>query len=212
MANFTADKVTVSLKGISLFQPLSFEVRPGKVLAIMGPSGRGKSSLLSYIAGSLQQPLVGSGQLKVDARNIETLAIEQRKVGLLYQDDLLFPHMTVGENLLYACSQKVSKMQRVQVVRSSLTNVSLNGFFDRFPETLSGGQRARVSLLRTLLSEPEVILLDEPFSKLDKSLRGEFRNFVFEMIKQKQIPCILVTHDRDDAPMDSTILNLEVFS
>jgi putative thiamine transport system ATP-binding protein len=209
MANFIADNVTVSINGRPLFQPLSFEVRAGKVLAIMGPSGSGKSSLLSYMAGTLQAPLVGMGSLKIENQNIENLAIEQRKVGLLYQDDLLFPHITVGENLLYALSRKGSKAQRIQRVKTSLKNVALENYFARLPETLSGGQRARVSLLRTLLSEPKIILLDEPFSKLDKSLREEFKNFVFTTIERQQIPCVLVTHEKDDLPQGSELIDLE---
>ena len=211
MANFFANSIVVSIKGRPLFQPLSFEVRPGKFLAIMGPSGSGKSSLLSYMAGSLQLPLMGSGQLKIENKNIENLSIENRKVGLLYQDDLLFPHMTVGDNLLYAISRKGSKTERIQTVLTSLTKVDLGSYFERLPETLSGGQRARVSLLRTLLSEPKVILLDEPFSKLDKTLRNEFKKFVYGAIERQQIPCVLVTHDKDDAPTDSDFLNLEAF-
>ena len=211
MANFFANSIVVSIKGRPLFQPLSFEVRPGKFLAIMGPSGSGKSSLLSYMAGSLQLPLMGSGQLKIENKNIENLSIENRKVGLLYQDDLLFPHMTVGDNLLYAISRKGSKTERIQTVMTSLTKVDLGSYFERLPETLSGGQRARVSLLRTLLSEPKVILLDEPFSKLDKTLRNEFKKFVYGAIERQQIPCVLVTHDKDDAPTDSDFLNLEAF-
>lgn len=206
---FEAKNVEIKIKGLSLFKPLSFTVQPGEVVAIMGPSGSGKSSLLSYIAGSLAPPLFGSGQILIEDQDISSFVIEKRRVGILYQEDFLFPHMTVGENLLFSLNNSGSRKLRILEVESALTNVGLRDFFQRLPSSLSGGQRARASLLRTFLSKPKLILLDEPFSKLDKVLRVSFREFVYEQLIQLRIPSVLVTHDSEDIPSGAKVISLE---
>lgn len=203
MSVFRAMNISISINDKSLFKNLSFEVKPGEVFAVMGASGSGKSSLLNYIVGSLPSTLQASGQLFLDDRRIDHLKIEDRKVGILYQDDLLFPHLNVGENLLFAMKEPQDRKSRINIVDTNLEKAGLAGFFNRKPGTLSGGQRARVGALRTLLSNPKLILLDEPFSKLDKSLRSNFRDFIFTELKQQKIPCVIVTHDLDDIPAGS---------
>ncbi len=141
-------------------------------------------------------------------RRIDQLPIENRKVGILFQDDLLFPHLSVGDNLLFAIKDPKDRVSRMNLVESKLQSAGLSDFFSRMPSTLSGGQRARVGALRTILSKPELILLDEPFSKLDKSLRSSFRAFVFEELKHQNIPCVLVTHDVDDIPYGSNRIEM----
>ena len=202
------ENIFIEFNNKPIFSPLSFEVKSGQVLAISGPSGSGKSSLLSFIAGSLQKPLVGFGKIVLNDVRIDVLPIGTRQVGILFQDDLLFPHFTVGENLLYGISGNKTKKERLELARASLQKVGLDSFFNRSPATLSGGQKARVSLLRSLLSEPKLILLDEPFSKLDKSLRVEFREFVFNEILKLSIPCLLVTHDENDIPENAAMVQL----
>ncbi|MFM5208475.1 MULTISPECIES: ATP-binding cassette domain-containing protein [Aeromonas] len=187
----------------------ALQVAPGEVLTLMGPSGCGKSSLLAALAGVLPAsgPLRLEGNVTLGARRLTQLPPQARRIGMLFQDDLLFDHLTVAENLMFGmpASVKGHRARREKAV-TALAQVDLTSQADKLPEALSGGQKARVSLLRALLAEPEALLLDEPFSRLDKPLRAAFRELVFAQIKVLAIPAILVTHDADDAP--GTILQL----
>ncbi|MBL4645987.1 MAG: ABC transporter ATP-binding protein [Hyphomicrobiales bacterium] len=176
------------------------DVRPGDILTIMGPSGCGKSTLLSYIGGFLDRAFDGRGAIQLNGLAIDTLPAEKRHVGILFQDPLLFPHMSVGQNLLFAVppSQK-GVAHRKQLAETALEEVGMAGMFDRDPATLSGGQKARIALMRVLLSEPKALLLDEPFSKLDADRRAQLRETVFALAKSRNLPVLLVTHDSDDA-------------
>lgn len=175
-------------------------VHPGEVLTIMGPSGSGKSTLLAYIGGFLDRAFAGMGGVQLNGKSIENLPAEARHVGILFQDSLLFPHMSVGQNLLFAISptQKDIKLRRSNA-EAALEEVGLEGLFDRDPATLSGGQKARVALIRVLLSSPKALLLDEPFSKLDADRRSSIRKIVFDLAMARNLPVLLVTHDEDDA-------------
>ena len=180
---------------------LSAEVAKGEVLTVMGPSGAGKSTLLQAIAGQLQAPFSIAGQIKTNGVVINDIDAHLRKVGIMFQDALLFEHMTVGENIAFAMpadKQKNKQMKR-DAINELLAAVDLDGIADRAVNTLSGGQQARVSLIRTLASQPDVVLLDEPFSKLDVALRGQIRSWTFSQLKARKIPAVLVTHDKDDA-------------
>jgi putative thiamine transport system ATP-binding protein len=199
--------VSLSLRGQKLFQPFSMTVAAGDVVTFMGPSGSGKSSLLSFVGGDLANAFAVDGEVILNGQSVLTLAPERRKMARLFQDDLLFPHMTVGENLLFAVPH-MEKAERLAMVHTALQRAELAGFADRAPHTLSGGQRQRVALMRALLAKPHAILLDEPFTKLDKALRGQMRDYVFNHIKARGIPAILVTHDRDDAPPGGRVLEI----
>lgn len=177
---------------------LNEEIQGGEVLTIMGASGSGKSTLLSWIAGMLPSAFDAQGELFLNAQNITHTPSHQRRIGLLYQDPLLFPHLSVGGNLAFAMP-KGNKQQRQQEIKDALSQVGLTEMAKRHPHSLSGGQQARVALLRVLLSQPQAMLLDEPFSKLDSQLRQETRQLVFEQIRQRNIPVIMVTHDESDA-------------
>ena len=134
------------------------------------------------------------------ARDIDAHPPEQRRIGILFQDDLLFPHLSVGENLMFALPRGIgSKQDRKARVKAALIEADLEGFIDRDPATLSGGQRARVALMRTLLAAPECLLLDEPFAKLDIELRHRVRTFVLDHARDVGVPALLVTHDAADA-------------
>lgn len=181
----------------------ALKVHPGEVLTLMGPSGSGKSSLLAALAGVLpaKGPFRLSGDIRLGERLLGPLPPQQRRVGMLFQEDLLFAHLTVAENLMFGMPAHLKGLTtRRARAQDALARVELAALADRLPDQLSGGQKARVSLLRALLAEPEALLLDEPFSRLDKPLRAAFRTLVFEQIATLKIPAILVTHDEDDAP------------
>lgn len=190
----------------ALFDPISFQVNPGETLTLMGPSGCGKSTLLSTIAGHLNDEFCYQGSLSLNEQTLDDKPAHSRDVGILFQDDLLFPHLSVWENLAFALPNSVKKEQRKQQALQALQTIHLHKLADAKPDQLSGGQRARVSLLRMLLAKPKAILLDEPFSKLDKELREQFRDWVFEQITQAQVPALLVTHDSSDVPQSSRCL------
>lgn len=192
----------------TLVEDLRFETAPGQILTLMGPSGCGKSSVLAAIAGTLDtEALRFEGSVQLDGHDIGALPTARRGVGLLFQDDLLFAHMTVAENLLFAVPAG-PKRERLAAVERALDEAGLAGFGARDPATLSGGQRARVALMRALLAKPRALLLDEPFSRLDAALRDQFRAFVFEHLRAGQIPAVLVTHDAADIADPARVLEL----
>ncbi len=192
-----------------LLQEQSFDVAPGEILTLMGASGSGKSTLLSWMIGALSPDFSGSGYLWLNGSRRDELPTERRRIGILFQDDLLFPHLSVGQNLALALPAQVKgRPSRRKYIEGCLVDAELGGFYQRDPATLSGGQRARVSALRALMAEPEALLLDEPFSRLDVHLRSRFRQFVFSHIKQRTIPALLVTHDEQDIPSDGPVIKL----
>lgn len=177
------------------------EVPAQSVLTIMGPSGCGKTTLLNAISGQLSAPFVMQGDICINGRSVVAIPPHKRKVGIMFQDALLFEHMSVKENIAFAIPPQRYSSKKAQYIAIDrlLENVSLSGFGDRSIDALSGGQQARISLLRTLAAEPDVVLLDEPFSKLDASLRAQIRQWTFDEIKRRDIPAVLVTHDKEDA-------------
>ena len=179
---------------------LTTDVAPGQVLTIMGPSGSGKSTLLAALTGTLDPAFRCTGRVTLNGSDITDAAPQDRHLGMLFQDDLLFPHLTVAGNLAFALPASVaSRAERQRLVAEALTAMDLQGFGHRDPATLSGGQRARVALARCLLSEPQALLLDEPFSRLDFDLRAQIRTLVFAHARARALPVILVTHDPADA-------------
>lgn len=179
---------------------LDIRIAPGEILTVMGPSGCGKSTLLAAIAGTHAPAFRTRGSVLLNGRVLDGLPTQQRQVGLLFQDDLLFPHLSVAGNLLFALPAAIKgRKERLDQVERALVQADLKGFAARDPATLSGGQRARVALMRMLLAAPAVLLLDEPFSRLDQDLRVVFRNLVFDLARSRALPVLLVTHDRDDA-------------
>ncbi|MCH8552156.1 MAG: ATP-binding cassette domain-containing protein [Natronospirillum sp.] len=192
------DRVTVSINNTPLFDPVTLRVEPGQVTTVMGPSGCGKSTLLAAIVGDLNPVFSLQGDVRLDDQSVLTLPMQRRRIGLLYQDDLLFPHMNVGQNLGFALASSLPRRERLARVEEYLALAGLEGYAERDVASLSGGQRARVSLLRTLMAEPRAVLLDEPFSKLDTAMRDQFRDWVFSTLQERAVPALQVTHDKED--------------
>jgi putative thiamine transport system ATP-binding protein len=191
------ERVAIRLGGRELLA-IDAAVLPGEVLTVMGPSGSGKSALLAYIGGFLAPAFSAQGTVRIGTEDVTRLPAHLRRVGLLFQDALLFPHMSVGENLLFAIAPGERAARRA-TAKAALAEAGLDDFFDRDPATLSGGQKARAALMRVLVSQPRALLLDEPFSRLDADLRGQIRRFVFDEARQRNLPVLLVTHDDADA-------------
>ena len=187
------EEVSVLAGSRALFPPVSLLVPPGKAATLMGPSGCGKSSLLAYLCGTLDRALRGCGAVRVDRAEVTALPPERRRIGILFQDDLLFPHLSVGGNLAFGLPRGLPAAERRAAA------AELPGLAARDPASLSGGQRARVALLRALLSQPRALLLDEPFGRLDAALRGRFRRFVLDHAAARALPVLLATHDPEDA-------------
>lgn len=181
-----------------LLLSLNEQVKGGETLTIMGPSGSGKSSLLNWLTGTLPSGFSANGEVWLNGKNINNLPAHLRHIGVLYQDALLFSHLSVSGNIAFAMP-KGNKKQRLEKIEHALEQVGLKGMANRHPDNLSGGQQVRVALLRMLLSEPKAILLDEPFSKLDTQLRVDTRELVFSQIREHKLPAIMVTHDHSDA-------------
>jgi len=199
MSGLVLDRLEVRAKD-TLIVAMDAVVKPGEVLTIMGPSGSGKSTALAAIIGTLGPDFSVSGRLVLDGCDVTALPTRARGIGLLFQDDVLFPHLSVGGNLAFALPATLRGRQvRRAAIEAALAKAGLAGFADRDPGTLSGGERARVALMRTLLAEPRALLLDEPFSRLDAGLRDHVRAFVLDLIRAERIPAILVTHQPDDA-------------
>ncbi|NUW67855.1 ATP-binding cassette domain-containing protein [Vibrio coralliilyticus] len=193
--------------GEALFSDLNISVSAQEVVCLMGPSGCGKSTLLSLIAGHMSSEFVHSGRVLLNGINLAELEPHQRQVGILFQDDLLFPHLNVWQNLAFALPNSIKGEERRHQAMTALNKVELSQLADSFPDQISGGQRARVSLLRMLLAKPKLALLDEPFSKLDKELRTQFRDWVIAQLAEANIPTLMVTHDKDDVPENGRVLS-----
>lgn len=206
MTEAEIDKHGLALRSVSirlgqrLLLNIDAHVAPGSVLTVMGPSGSGKSTLLAFIGGFLDKAFTASGTVWIDGEDMTGKSPQQRHAGILFQDPLLFPHMSVGENLLFAIPGAVrTPSGRTSIARNMLAKMEMEGCFDHDPARLSGGQKARVALARTLVSEPRALLLDEPFSKLDSALRQQMRELVFSLARERGLPVVMVTHDPADA-------------
>ena len=198
----------LSTPAATLVRNLSLDVPAGAIHTVMGASGSGKSSLLSAVCGTLPEGVVFEGTVELNGQRLDPLPTQARKVGILFQDDLLFAHMTVRENLLFALAPGPRPAREAQVVQA-LADVEMGEFLHANPATLSGGQRARIALARALLARPHTLLLDEPFSKLDAALRQRMRELVFGLVRQRAIPALLVTHDAADVGDANRVTTLE---
>jgi putative thiamine transport system ATP-binding protein len=181
----------------------AIDLAHGEILAVMGPSGCGKSSWLRWLLGDQQSHVTVNGQIELAGSDITTRAIEQRGIGIVWQDFLLFPQLTVLENLRVALPlqrRQLSAKQQQQFILQRLEQVELAALAQQPVTALSGGQRARIALLRALINEPRLLLLDEPFAALDSDLRQRIREWTFATLRAAGTSAILVSHDRSDFP------------
>ncbi len=174
------------------------KIEAGEVLTLMGPSGSGKSTLLRWLLGEAMPQFSMQGELYLQGQRVDQLPIHARKIGLLHQGGDLFPHFNVLDNLLFAIPRRTK--DRIEQAQQALAAVHLQHKADAWPSQLSGGEQARIALIRALLAKPHALLLDEPFSALDQSLREQMRTWTFAQLSQQNIPVLLVTHDEADAP------------
>jgi len=208
----------ISLKWFSskekpFIKDLNIKVNNGKILTIFGSSGIGKSSLINIIAGVYESNLLFTGDIILNNKKITNTLPEKRKIGLLLQDGVLFPHLSVEQNLIFGIKKSLTNKEKYLLINEHLIEANMEGFENRYPNTLSGGQKSRVACLRAILSEPDALLLDEPFSSIDPEQRNSFRLFVANQVREKKIPCILVTHDESDKLIsDYRPLDLNKFS
>jgi iron(III) transport system ATP-binding protein len=193
--------VVKAFDGMPVLSGVDLEVPEGSFTAILGPSGSGKTTLLRIIAG-FERPDGGQVRLGpdvVDDAQHRFVPCEKRRIGYVPQEGALFPHLNVGRNVAFGLARKEPRERRRARVAELLDLVGLSGLGRRYPHQLSGGQQQRVALARALASEPEIVLLDEPFSSLDASLRASVRGDVHDVLRQSGATSILVTHDQDEA-------------
>ena len=208
----------ISLKWFSskekpFIKDLNIKVNNGKILTIFGSSGIGKSSLINVVAGVYESNLLFTGDIVLNNKKITNTLPEKRKIGLLLQDGVVFPHLSVEQNLIFGIKKSLTNKEKYLLINEHLIKANMEGFENRYPNTLSGGQKSRVACLRAILSEPDALLLDEPFSSIDPEQRNSFRLFVANQVREKKIPCILVTHDESDKLIsDYSPLDLNKFS
>lgn len=192
-------KLEYTAKGASDFtlDVQNLEVNSGEFFSIVGQSGCGKTSLLRIIAG-LTEPLVGS--VLIDDKSVEAVPADKRGIGMVFQKSLLFPHMNIYENLAFGLKVKKESKESIKLkVSEALKELGLEGFELKYPHQLSGGESQRVSLARTLILEPEILLMDEPFSALDVSIRKDMQRLIKRIHKEKGITIVFVTHDLEEA-------------
>ncbi|MAC33583.1 MAG: iron ABC transporter ATP-binding protein [Haliea sp.] len=192
-------KVTVRYGAFTAVEDVSLTLEKGQIGCLLGPSGCGKTTLLRAIAGFER---VAEGSIALHGSVLSTprqqVAAEQRKVGMVFQDFALFPHLNVRRNIAFGLSHLDRRARRARV-EEMLALVSLDDYAQAYPHELSGGQQQRVALARALAPNPEILLLDEPFSSLDSELREQLAGEVRELLKQNGVTAILVTHDQHEA-------------
>ena len=195
---FIAQDVQLSFSNKPLFAPFNLTIEKGEICLLQSESGSGKTSLLRWIAGISDKQMHAEGKIFLNGVDITELPAEQRRVGILFSEALLFPHLNVAENIGIGVASFISGKGRKELIKNTLIKAGLPGIEKKDPLTLSTGQQARVALLRTVLSKPALLLLDEPFSNLDENVRKTLVSYVQAEIKRLDIPALMVSHDPRD--------------
>jgi ABC-type Fe3+/spermidine/putrescine transport system ATPase subunit len=178
---------------------IDMSIEKGQLVAMLGPSGCGKTTTMKMVAGLLDPT---SGDVQFDGKSVVDIPAEKREVAMVFQKPLLFPHMSIGDNVAFGLRMRgVDKKTRQKRVGEMMELVHLPGMEDRRPGQLSGGQEQRISLARGLITEPDILLLDEPLSQLDANLRIEMRDLIRQIQAELGITSIFVTHDQEEAVM-----------
>ena len=193
-----------------LIKNLSFTVKKGEILFISGKSGLGKSTLLDLISGFHDNNLIWTGKIYLNKLDITNVSIQNKKIGYMLQDYFLFPHFNVKNNLIFSLP-KQTRNKKEQAL-DYLKQINMVEFSDHYPSELSGGQKARIACLRAIVSNPDALLLDEPFSSLDKKTMKSFQKFLFDYVKKLNIPCIIVSHRLVENLNNSMELNITKFA
>ncbi|CAB4615242.1 unannotated protein [freshwater metagenome] len=194
MSAFQLQALVVGYESPLLTANLSIE---SGTAAILGPSGTGKSTLLATVLGS--HPAM-SGSIVINGTDVTQMPIHQRSIGMVFQDPLLFPHLTVSQNVMYGLRRNgLNKTDSLKRALELLQWVGMQGFESRSPQELSGGQAQRVALARALAPNPAVLLLDEPYSSLDAELRNRLATEVADLLNERDVLAIHVTHDQSEA-------------
>ena len=193
-----------------LIKNLSFKVKKGEILFISGKSGLGKSTLLDLISGFHDSNLIWTGKIYLNKIDITNISIQNKRIGYMLQDYFLFPHFNVKNNLIFSLP-KQTRNKKEQVM-NYLEQINMVEFSNHYPSELSGGQKARIACLRAIISNPDALLLDEPFSSLDKKTIKSFQKFLFDYVKKLNIPCIIVSHRLIKNLNNSMELNITKFS
>lgn len=181
-----------------LFEALNLTIDKGQIAMIDAPSGAGKTSLLRWIAGLQTEAMNKQGEVWLNGERIDHLPAENRHIGFLFQSPLLFPHLTIAENLGFGIPPTYPRKERQNRISDALKRAGMAEMESRDPETLSGGQQARIALLRTILAEPKALLMDEPFSSLDSDMRLQILDIVKSEVMRLHLPVIMVSHDPRD--------------
>ena len=205
MTSLSISNLSVSLGERTIISDLSFDLREGQIAALLGPSGCGKTTLLRTIAG-LIQPTSGTIRFGSKLVGVSSVVLPPNKRGTGYvpQQGALFPHLNVARNISFGLDRELyNKKQIAEITQEMIALIGMQGFENRLPSQLSGGQQTRVALARALAIKPKLILLDEPFSALDAVLRDELRNEVVGLLRKLGSTAILVTHDRKEALVSS---------
>jgi ABC-type Fe3+/spermidine/putrescine transport system ATPase subunit len=197
VATLTIDRVVRSFSDVRAVEDVSIAVGDGEFFTLLGPSGCGKTTLLRMVAGFCE---LDSGRILLGEQRIDTLPPHQRGTGMVFQNYAVFPNLTVGENVAYGLRARKIRGEAIRDrVARALKLVQLEGFAERRPHQLSGGQLQRVAIARAVIIEPHVLLLDEPLSNLDAKLRVEMRSEIRRLQKLLGITVLYVTHDQEEA-------------
>src|SRR5271166_2303436 len=191
------DGVTKRFGSVIALDNVSLQVRRGELITLLGPSGCGKTTLLNLVAGFLMPE---RGEIAIDGARVTDVPTYRRQIGIMFQSYALFPHMTVAGNVGYGLKmRRIAKPEIARRVADTLALIKLDGLDDRKPSQLSGGQQQRVALARALIIRPKVLLLDEPFSALDRNLRGAMQVELKDIQRKLGVTTIFVTHDQSEA-------------